>query len=448
MAFVKLDCGILDSTLWVDREARELFITALLMAVPREIGEETPTLNVRDTERGPVTVPPGWYGFIPAAGPGIVRRAGLERESGMAALERLCEVDDESRTPDFDGRRMVRVDGGYILLNYNKYRQKDHTAAERSARYREKQKAVTQQSASVTSRVTNRSVTQAEAEAEVKAEISTPKLLPENENQMEKPASINSETYDQSTSTDHPDEGRRAGNPEFSSKDSEAPMAEAAWLNLARKMSIEPAFAVALYAEMSEKGWIDNNGEPIAFLAQFLRASWQREQAKAAQTATKPADGKREPWMIEADIERTKEQAAKIQRDKSSFNPPGISFAEHTLKFEDAWYADLAKLRDEVQRQLPAEWAKFEREHAAHVAEMLADKVDPAAMGDEYLLARLAEFLPDEVPTFERWDREFNKADAWKDPSKLTPEARTMVRQLKVHIQRLEGELRAAMVAV
>jgi hypothetical protein len=44
----------------------------------------------------------------------------------------------ESRTPDFDGRRLVRVDGGYVALNFAKYREKDHTAAERSKRYREK----------------------------------------------------------------------------------------------------------------------------------------------------------------------------------------------------------------------------------------------------------------------------------------------------------------------
>jgi hypothetical protein len=55
--------------------------------------------------------------------------------------------------------------------------------------------------------------------------------------------------------------------------------------------------------------------------------------------------------------------------------------------------------------------------------------------------------MPEEVPTFERWDREWNKANAWKDPDKLTAEARTMVRQLKLHVERLEGELRAAMVA-
>lgn len=36
---------------------------------------------------------------------------------------------------------MVRVDGGYIILNYDKYRQRDYTAKERMRRYRENKKA-------------------------------------------------------------------------------------------------------------------------------------------------------------------------------------------------------------------------------------------------------------------------------------------------------------------
>jgi hypothetical protein len=138
MAFVKLDCGMLDSTLWLDREARELFITALLMAIPFELLEPAKQLKVRSLEEAGFVVPPGWYGLIEAAGPGIVYRAGMETEAGMAALERLGEPEEESRTPDFGGRRLVRIAGGYIALNFQKYREKDHTAAERSKRYRQK----------------------------------------------------------------------------------------------------------------------------------------------------------------------------------------------------------------------------------------------------------------------------------------------------------------------
>lgn len=136
MSFVKLDYGILDSTLWTDREARELFITALLMARPHRLEKEEIQIEVRSLKETGFIVPVGWYGFVAAAGTGIVHRARMDLETGLAALERLGAPDSESRTPNFEGRRMVRVDGGYIVLNYQQYRDKDHTAAARSKRYR------------------------------------------------------------------------------------------------------------------------------------------------------------------------------------------------------------------------------------------------------------------------------------------------------------------------
>jgi hypothetical protein len=140
MPFVKLDTGILNSTLWIERECREIFITALLMAYPKEFEQPIPTLKVRNLDNGDFVVPAGWYGFIEAAGVGIVRRAMVEQDAGMIALEKLSMPDPESRSPEFGGRRMVRVDGGYIVLNYMKYRDRDYTAAERQRKLRERKK--------------------------------------------------------------------------------------------------------------------------------------------------------------------------------------------------------------------------------------------------------------------------------------------------------------------
>lgn len=140
MAFVKLDTGILDSTLWVERECREVFITALLLAMPAEIERPLPQYEVRSLARTGFVVPPGWYGFIAAAGVGIIRRALIEQELGLQALERLGAPDPESRSPEFDGRRLARVEGGYIVLNFIKYREKDATNAKRQERWRLRQK--------------------------------------------------------------------------------------------------------------------------------------------------------------------------------------------------------------------------------------------------------------------------------------------------------------------
>ena len=61
MSFVKLDCGILDSSLWPDREAREVFLTALLMAKPRVLKEPMAQIEVR------ALAPTGFV--VPCSGP-------------------------------------------------------------------------------------------------------------------------------------------------------------------------------------------------------------------------------------------------------------------------------------------------------------------------------------------------------------------------------------------
>lgn len=171
MPFVKLDTGILRSTLWFERDARELFITALLMAEPYESQESIPALKVDAIESTGFVVPPGWYGFVPAAGIGIIRQAGMDRDAGMKALAELGSPDTESRSSDFEGRRLVRVDGGYIVLNYMKYRDRDNTVRERMRRYRQRQKELHSNSVSLPRNVTA-IVTNAEVEAEAEADKS------------------------------------------------------------------------------------------------------------------------------------------------------------------------------------------------------------------------------------------------------------------------------------
>ena len=142
MPFVKLDRGLLTSTLWSMRPEMEVFVTALLLAEPREFMEPTPTLAVGSLQETGFILPPGWYGFVPAAGPGIVGLAHVERDAGMLALERLASPEPESRSKGYDGRRMVRVDGGFVVLNFMKYRDYDHSAADRMRRLRERRKGV------------------------------------------------------------------------------------------------------------------------------------------------------------------------------------------------------------------------------------------------------------------------------------------------------------------
>ncbi len=131
-----MDRGILNSSVWYDRDVRDVFITTLLMATLHETTEPMPQLEVNSLKDTGWSVPPGWYGLVEAAGVGIVARAGIDRNDGMNALVKMGEPEPESRDDDFDGRRLVRVKGGYIVLNYVRYLEKDHGSAERQKRYR------------------------------------------------------------------------------------------------------------------------------------------------------------------------------------------------------------------------------------------------------------------------------------------------------------------------
>ena len=77
-------------------------------------------------------------GFVRAAASAIAREAGIPADVARRALELFSSPDDESRTPDNQGKRIEKVDGGYRVLNYEKYRERDYTAAERMRRKRER----------------------------------------------------------------------------------------------------------------------------------------------------------------------------------------------------------------------------------------------------------------------------------------------------------------------
>jgi len=112
---VKLDAGILDSTLWVeDAVTCKVFITMLAMCKANGMCEST--------------------------APGIARRANVSLEEARKAIETLEAPDPDSRSVEDDGRRVKRVDGGYLVVNYQKYRDKDHTNAERQRRFRDNNK--------------------------------------------------------------------------------------------------------------------------------------------------------------------------------------------------------------------------------------------------------------------------------------------------------------------
>lgn len=95
--YTKLFNSITDSTIWTAPDTtRIVWITMLAMSDQN--------------------------GYVGASVPGLAARARVSIESCLEALESFLSPDKWSRTPDFEGRRIAVHEGGWILLNHEKYR--------------------------------------------------------------------------------------------------------------------------------------------------------------------------------------------------------------------------------------------------------------------------------------------------------------------------------------
>jgi hypothetical protein len=119
--FTKLFSTILNSTIWGEPDhVRLVWITMLALSDP--------------------------YGRVQSSVPGIAHQARVTLDQARGAIKTLESPDEDSRTAEFEGRRIAKMEGGWRLLNYAKYRaMKDEEAqAERRARkqkaYRERKK--------------------------------------------------------------------------------------------------------------------------------------------------------------------------------------------------------------------------------------------------------------------------------------------------------------------
>ena len=96
--YVKLFGSILDSSIWAeDASTRLVWITMLAMA--------------------------NKDGFVASSITGLARRANVPLKDTRKALQILASPDDDSGSPEYDGRRIEAGEGGWILLNYQKYRE-------------------------------------------------------------------------------------------------------------------------------------------------------------------------------------------------------------------------------------------------------------------------------------------------------------------------------------
>lgn len=97
------------------------------------------------------------HGLVMASVPGLADASKVDLNQCIEAIKVLSSPDEYSRTKDYEGRRISEVDGGWLLLNYEKFRErKDNeeqriATAERVRKHRAKEAA---RSVNVTENVT------------------------------------------------------------------------------------------------------------------------------------------------------------------------------------------------------------------------------------------------------------------------------------------------------
>lgn len=85
-------------------------------------------------------------GFVPTTIPAIMNSCRKTRDEIMESLRILESPDEDTKTQEYEGRRLKRVDGGWLILNYLKYRDgnviplKAKSNAERQREYRQKRR--------------------------------------------------------------------------------------------------------------------------------------------------------------------------------------------------------------------------------------------------------------------------------------------------------------------
>lgn len=112
VTFSKLFSSITESTIWGESDrTRIVWITMLAMA----------------DRKGRV------WGSIP----GLANRARVPLQACEKALTTFLSPDKYSRTTDYEGKRIAEIDGGWLLLNYEKHRAKldEESVKESKRRY-------------------------------------------------------------------------------------------------------------------------------------------------------------------------------------------------------------------------------------------------------------------------------------------------------------------------
>ncbi len=152
VGFSKLFADIIHSTVWREpMHVKVVWITMLAMA-----------------DR---------HGQVFASLPGLADSAKVTLEECIEALEVFSSPDKYSRTKDYEGRRIVEIDGGWLLLNYEKFRERRDDeeqrikTRDRVRRCREKAKALGNDVTEDVTATRGNDIAEADTDAEQKGDV-------------------------------------------------------------------------------------------------------------------------------------------------------------------------------------------------------------------------------------------------------------------------------------
>lgn len=267
--YTKLASSILTSTIWVeDTDTRIVWFT--LLALANKDGE------------------------VEGSIPGLASIARVPVEACRAAMAKFLAPDADSRTKDDEGRRVELIDGGWLLLNYTKYRERAsdddrrQQAAQRQQRVRARQARNAPENAIVTP--PSRSVTQSHAES--RSVTLKSRQIPQAEAEAEAEAEAKAETKNTTTPA-----ASRGAAPLIVSPLAYARLKErhafvGARLRVPNGLHDELRNALGVDGETRLQGWylglddaLEASQEPIGDIYKFLRpryAAWATPAAPAA----------------------------------------------------------------------------------------------------------------------------------------------------------------------
>lgn len=115
-------------------------------------------------------------GVVAASSDGIARRANVPLKATEKALAVLESPDPRSKSPDYDGRRIERIDGGWKILNYERYRDKrsDKQVKDANRQKRHRDGNVTERDVTPSHTTSQRVAAEAEADTEVETTTTPP----------------------------------------------------------------------------------------------------------------------------------------------------------------------------------------------------------------------------------------------------------------------------------